>query len=360
MNVLFLEPFFSGSHKDFATGLKAHSRHKITLETLPARFWKWRMRGAALHFIHHIKNLEKYDAVFATSMMDLTDFKALAPKNLPPVLFYFHENQLSYPLAPGEKRDFHLGFTNIISALSADKVIFNSKFHFRDFIKSMKPAINQMPDYEPTWISEQIEKKSGVIYPGCWFGEEADCANRKKQLPPMIVWNHRWEYDKNPEFFFDVLAEVKKRGVEFSLAILGESYEKYPKVFDDAKKRFKDEIRVFGHVDSKQEYYSWLKRGSIVFSSANQENFGISVVEAVKFGCIPLLPKRLSYPELIPQNLHSICLYKTKEACTEKLIKMLDGKDRSLCEPQLSKQMQKFSWKNIVNQYDKTIEILRR
>jgi hypothetical protein len=41
LRFLFLEPFFGGSHKDFAQGLVSHSRHKIDSVTLPARFWKW-------------------------------------------------------------------------------------------------------------------------------------------------------------------------------------------------------------------------------------------------------------------------------------------------------------------------------
>ncbi len=359
MKVLLLEPFFGGSHKDFATGLKAHSIHEIILETLPARFWKWRMRGSALHFIHHIKDLQKYDAIIASSMMDLTDFKALANISLPPILLYFHENQLSYPLSPNEKRDSHLGFTNIISALCADKVIFNSEFHLKDFINAMKPAINQRPDYEPKWMIEKIKEKSGVIYPGCWFDEVFDSSLQKKLSPPTIIWNHRWEYEKNPEFFFEILAEVKNRGVDFTLALLGENYKMYPKVFDEAKNRFKNEILVFGRVDSRQEYYSWLKKGSIVFSSSNQENFGISVIEAIRYGCLPLLPKRLSYPELIPEKFHSACLYKNKEECIKKMIKMLSMKDRNVDNNQLSEHMQKFSWKNIVVQYDKAIDDLR-
>ena len=46
---LLLEPFFGGSHREFAEGLIEHSRHAIELRTLPARFWKWRLRGAALY-----------------------------------------------------------------------------------------------------------------------------------------------------------------------------------------------------------------------------------------------------------------------------------------------------------------------
>ncbi|MFO7645973.1 MAG: DUF3524 domain-containing protein [Desulfosarcina sp.] len=47
LKFLCLEPFFGGSHREFAQGWVAHSRHCIDLLTLPARFWKWRMRGAA-------------------------------------------------------------------------------------------------------------------------------------------------------------------------------------------------------------------------------------------------------------------------------------------------------------------------
>jgi hypothetical protein len=49
MKFLFLEPFYGGSHRDFADGWIKHSRHRFDLFTLPARFWKWRMRGAALY-----------------------------------------------------------------------------------------------------------------------------------------------------------------------------------------------------------------------------------------------------------------------------------------------------------------------
>ncbi|MBW2707028.1 MAG: DUF3524 domain-containing protein, partial [Deltaproteobacteria bacterium] len=36
LKFLFLEPFFGGSHREFAQGLVAHSRHSIDLLTLPA------------------------------------------------------------------------------------------------------------------------------------------------------------------------------------------------------------------------------------------------------------------------------------------------------------------------------------
>ncbi|MFO8112479.1 MAG: DUF3524 domain-containing protein, partial [Desulfosalsimonadaceae bacterium] len=43
-----------------------------------------------------------------------------------PAAIYMHENQLAYPIRPGETRDLHYGFINYVSMLCADQVLFNS------------------------------------------------------------------------------------------------------------------------------------------------------------------------------------------------------------------------------------------
>ena len=361
MKLLFFEPFFGGSHKDFALGFKAHSCHEVTLVTLPDRFWKWRMRGAALYFVNHVKDFSVFDAIIVTDMMDLTDFLSFAGEDLPPVLIYFHENQLSYPLAPSQKRDSHLSFINIKSALVADKILFNSKFHFNDFIMAADWLIKQMPDFKPEWMIEQIRQKTQVVYPGCRFEEGMIDLNERELEKPLIIWNHRWEYDKNPEFFFDVLARLKEKKIPFSLALLGEKLDRFPEVFSQAQEQFKEEIVVYGYVESRNEYQAWLKKGAIVVSCAIQENFGISVVEAVRFGCIPLLPERLSYPEIIPRKFHSKILYQTKKDLAEKLEAMLLNYQEYLpLQKRLSMEMEQFSWKTIVKQYDTALKKLKR
>lgn len=353
MRILFLEPFFGGSHKDFALGFKEHSRYDVDLVTLPARFWKWRMRGAALHFLSQIKTTDNYDAIFATDMMDLTDFIGLSRNTLPPILLYFHENQLSYPLAPGEKRDFHMGFTNIVSAGAADRVMFNSRFHYQRFVREAGLLIERLPDFRPDKMLEEIQNKSEIAYPGCRFNAGVMDMEHKMVEPPLIIWNHRWEHDKNPESFFAALKILDKEDIPFSLAVLGENFEKSPRIFQQAREWFKDRIQVFGFLDSRQEYLSWLKKGSIVISCADQENFGISVVEAVRYGCLPLLPDRLSYPELIPQEYHSQVIYRSESDLVEKLKAMLAGfQALSPLRHALSKEMEQFAWPVRIKQYD--------
>ena len=361
MKILFIESFFGGSHKDFAKGFKAHSCHDVTLVTLPDRFWKWRMRGSALYFAHHVKDFSVFDAIITTDMMDLPDFLSLAGKNLPPVLMYFHENQLSYPLAPTQKFDSHLGFTNIISALAADKVFFNSRFHFNAFIEAAGRLIKQMPDQRPKWMIEEIRKKTKVVYPGCRFKKGIIDLKERELNKPLIIWNHRWEFDKNPGFFFDVLGGLKERDIPFSLALLGEKLERFPDVFKEAKEQFKEQLVAYGYVESRDEYLSWLKKGAIVVSCAIQENFGISVVEAARYGCIPLLPNRLSYPEIMPEDFHHQILYNTKKDLMGKLEDiLLNYQDYLPLQKKISKNMELFSWEIIVKQYDSALKKFKK
>ena len=55
-----------------------------------------------------------------------------------------------------------------------------------------------------------------------------------------------------------------------------------------------------GYIDSKREYWEWLHKADWVLSTADHEFFGIAVVEALFAGCLPWLPERLSYRELLP------------------------------------------------------------
>ena len=48
-----------------------------------------------------------------------------------------------------------------------------------------------------------------------------------------IAWPHRWEHDKNPESFFECLLRLKSDGFRFRVAVLGESYNEKPPIFDE-------------------------------------------------------------------------------------------------------------------------------
>ena len=363
LKFLFLEPFFGGSHREFAEGLIAHSRHRIDLVTLPARFWKWRMRGAALYFLKKVSSaLENYHGLITTGLMSLADFKALVPGGCPPALVYFHENQFTYPLAPGEQMDYQYGFTDITTALAADRILFNSRTHRDAFFKALPAFIKMMPEHRPRWVADAIRPKVEVLYPGCRVPAEGLPAEDLVPPPaPLIIWNHRWEFDKNPAEFFDALDAVLETGAEFRLALLGERSRTIPEAFEAARDRYGKRIVHYGYVDSRPEYINWLKRGSIVVSTAQQENFGIAVVEAIRCGCIPLLPARLSYPEIIPAAYHARVLYRDQRDLVGKLTRRIfNYAEYQDLRTDLSAAMAKFAWPNLIDRYDRVLEKLAR
>ena len=64
---------------------------------------------------------------------------------------------------------------------------------------------------------------------------------RAGRRPPLVIlWNHRWEFEKNPETFFDVVFFLAEEGVPFKLALVGEATRKWPPVFERARKRLAD------------------------------------------------------------------------------------------------------------------------
>ena len=169
--IVIVEPFYSGSHKDWANNYAKFSRHEVKIIKLPGRFWKWRMHGGAIELANtYLKNNYQPDLVLATDMLNLPIFKSIVQPKCP-IYIYFHENQLTYPWSPNDKdlklnRDKHYGFINYSSCLAADKVYFNSNYHYTSFIASLKKFLNQLPDYQGLNNIETITKKSQILHLG--------------------------------------------------------------------------------------------------------------------------------------------------------------------------------------------------
>ena len=359
MKFLFIETFSIGSHALFASGLAHHSSHAIDLIEMPGENFRWRMLGAAVYLADNIPSLDTYNGIIVTDLFNLADFKALTGPACPPVIMYFHENQLTYPRPQKDRSVLMLSMVNISSALAADMVLFNSKMHQNAFLNAVPEFLNRGNDFRPAGVAEKILKKSRVLYPGISLPPGMDTNMRKQADPPLIIWNHRWGFDKNHQLFFNVLENLQDQGVDFRLALMGENFGMIPEAFGHAQKIFKDKIAQFGYVPSRTEYINRLKQGSIVISTARQENFGMSVIEAMIAGCIPLLPNRLSYPEILPEKFHAHFLYRNKYDLIEKLTHIIsDSNAYEALRKSLTREMKSFLWKNVIHGYDRVLEQL--
>ncbi len=374
MNVLALEPWYSGSHRNFLDGLIQHSRHNWYPVTMTGRFWKWRMQGSGVTLarkaIQALSEGFKPDVIFATDMVNLPAFLALTRQYFSdtPVLLYFHENQLTYPLPESEERDFTYGYVNYLSCLAADRVAFNSRFHFDEYMEHLPVLLRTFPDYTHLPTLQAIRDRSSVLHLGMdlhrhdqYAGVYAPHDWGGALKPPIVLWNQRWEYDKNPEAFFRMMNRLDDAGCRFRLILAGEHFKEQPYEFERAFERYAERILHYGYAENFEEYSRLLHRADIVVSTARHEFFGIAIMEAIYCGCHPLLPNRLSYPELIPSSLHRPLLhapvvYDDEDELFRIMFDILHGKERPLPISTLRGIPEHLDWQGHVVNYDDLLE----
>ena len=357
MNILVLEPYHGGSHKAFLAGLIRHLPCSFDLLTLPAHSWKWRMRLAAPHFAGVLATDpsyagKTYDRILCSSLVDVAALRGLLPQYLRniPLLTYFHENQFAYPVQVPDARDVHFGLTNLTTALASDRLAFNSQYNLDSFLAGCKELLAKMPDMALAGYEDAIRAKATVLYPGLDFSEIDSCSEeRQTGRPPVLVWNHRWEHDKNPELFFSTLYGLAEQGVPFGLIVLGESFKSQPPVFAQAAQRLARHIVHFGYAEDRQEYCRLLCQGDVVVSTANHEFYGIAVLEAVRAGCRPLVPDRLSYRELFAPSFR----YEDGDFARRLMAAMAAGR----LEPHAAHALtNRFSWQQLTSGYQRWLE----
>ncbi len=360
MNILTLESYYGGSHQAFLDDWQKHSEHTFTLLTLPPSKWKWRMRHAAITFAQQVNELVsrggRWDTLFCSDMLNLAEFLGLVDESVRklPKVAYFHENQLTYPVQVESERDYQYCMTNITTAAAADAVWFNSAFHRDEFLEAIGVFLKRMPDYQPMEVIEQIQSKSSIHPPGI---NPCSIRIRRAPGPVTILWAARWEHDKNPEDFFAAMKILKKKNLDFRLNVIGQQFRDQPGVFGWAKGYFTDYISHWGYQSSRKEYEAVLAGSDIVVSTANHEFFGIGVIEAIAAGCFPLLPDRLSYPDIIgslgKDNPHIYLYDGTVKALAEKLIELINNPGR--LQPRLRENMEQHFWPQRAAQMDRAI-----
>lgn len=298
---LLLEPYYGGSHRTLVDGL-VERVPGLTLWNLPARKWKWRMRGAAPHFAHRFAETSlDVDAVWASSMLNLAELRGLLPTSRPLSFhLYFHENQLSYPLQQVDKRDHHFAWCNILSALAADRIAWNSAYNRDSFLREADRLVRKMPDHRLGWATRDIEAKSEVLPVPLDVRTLTQRPRVARTGSCKLVWNHRWEYDKGPEVLVSALRELVELDLEFEIAVLGQRFDTIPDEMRELPELLGPRLTHLGFVESREDYLTLLAGADVVLSTAHHEFQGLSVLEGAACGAVPLVPDDLAYREIWP------------------------------------------------------------
>lgn len=296
--VWLLSAYAAPSHRAWADRIRALWPHADwhVLE-LPGRHFRWRIRGNPLSWLDRLPAVAP-DLLIATSMVDLATLRGLHPHLARvPTLYYFHENQFAYPAGANQRPSLEPQMVQLYGALAADRVAFNSAFNRDSFLEGVRNLLERMPDETPARVAERIAERSLILPVPV---DPPAPVTRDARDPRLIVWNHRWEYDKDPDRFADAMIALAARGREFRLALLGMRHRQGHPALDRLRREMPERIVVDG-APEREIYLGWLGRAGIVVSTALHEFQGLSMLEAAGAGARPLVPDALCYPEHFPE-----------------------------------------------------------
>ncbi|WP_299978325.1 DUF3524 domain-containing protein [uncultured Pseudoteredinibacter sp.] len=316
---LLLSAYDAQSHaywrNQLTTGLK---QWQWTQLCLAPRYFSWRQRGNSLSWAFNERETlqQDYQFLLATSMVDLSALRGFVPElaQLPTIL-YFHENQFAYPKSAKQHSLVEPQLTSIYSALCADRLIFNSQYNQQSFLNGAKKLLKAMPDNVPKGLLERLRSKSELIPVPIAAAKVSDKAVYAGPGALRILWNHRWEYDKGPNRLLALIQSLqhmllalpaqKRPSIEWY--IVGQSFRQVPSEFEQIHKLLSAhdspmKLVAWGYQECLEDYHALLTKADIVLSTAEHDFQGLAVLEACSYGCLPLLPDRLVYPEWFAKN----------------------------------------------------------
>ncbi|QEF96779.1 GDP-mannose-dependent alpha-(1-6)-phosphatidylinositol dimannoside mannosyltransferase [Stieleria maiorica] len=367
MHVLAIEPYYGGSHQAFLDGVSAGSRHRWSLATLPARHWKWRMRSAPAQIVpvvaDRIQSQGIPDVILTSDMFDLPTFLGLASRHAAlgtwlmdvPVVTYFHENQWAYPTAPEANPDHHFGFTNLLTAAASTTCWFNSEFNRRTFFDLSREFVARMPDARNAIDIDTIERTSHVVPPGfhppASESDKRDREKREAEAPIRLGWVSRFEHDKRPDRFLELLDRLTKLQIRFELVLLGRR-GRSSEVLNDIRKRHGESILFDGYAETRAAYEARLGQIDVVVSTAEHEFFGIAMCEAIWAGAVPVTPNDLSYVEYIPESLR----YTTIDLAAEIIQGLQSPAERERLSERCRRRIEAYRIDRVIERIDAALE----
>lgn len=299
--ILLYEPFYRGSHAEFAKAYAKQSKYEVSLMSVTGSSWKWNSRFSGMEFLSDPEAndiLRKTDILLCSGYTRLEVVKPLLRRSSK-VVVYHHENQFSYPKRMESKFDFHYLLDSMINLNLADLNVFNSQWNLNSCMQGYRQNRRRVPSQYRKFLKLDWCQNAKVVYPGVnlEYRTEGPVTQAEKNSV-TILWNHRWEYDKRPDVFLRLLRDLKLKNVDFSLVLLGEMPETSCPTLQELKKEFSTSILHSGFVKDRHEYFEWLMKCDIAISTADHEFFGLSMLEARVYGCALIIPNKLSYPEL--------------------------------------------------------------
>lgn len=199
-------------------------------------------------------------------------------------------------------------------AKMCDGVFVGSKYHKNKFIKLR--------------CGKEIGKK--IFVTGNPFDSEEAIKISKTKIAPVekrkniIIFSHRFDIEKRPNVFMSLMEELWEKRKDFKVIIttsrkkFRSNSKKMIRQLNNSKFPFEIKENL-----SKSQYYQELAKAKVFVSTTIEENFGYCLLEAIIFGCAPVVPNNFAHPEILEND--NRFLYDNQKETLEKISKMLDN-----------------------------------
>ncbi|MCV0399542.1 MAG: glycosyltransferase family 4 protein [Nitrosarchaeum sp.] len=149
--------------------------------------------------------------------------------------------------------------------------------------------------YVQDLIEKTYGKKSLLLYPPLDLSE----FNENKSKKNSLITVSRFSAEKNLEFVIDVL-----KNISIDSVIIGNTKTKSNELYYDLlESKIKKEVSSSNIIllknISRQELLNHLLESKVYFH-ASPETFGLTIVESISAGCVPVVPNNSAHLETVP------------------------------------------------------------
>ena len=201
------------------------------------------------------------------------------------------------------------------------------------------PNVRILATNEEMVAHMRIANWSAPIYniSGLSFGKEevqSRVPNRKPFLErrERVVFGARWDQEKQPQFFMDMVAKFKHKhpGTDFTICSGGPLRSNNSFYVDEARHLEKKGLITIRENLEKNEYYKILADSRVLFNCALQDWVSNTVSEADALGANVLYPAYRSFPETFANDHSRMYIPWSMKDAMAKLRTLLDKPSPSM------------------------------
>lgn len=308
---------------------KNFSIHKIVTRNFPL-LWKYQR----IMEVQKIFQKSKMEDVLVISSGGLT----LENTPVKKIVLYCHST------FEGEHKFIHKRISGFLGIYH--KMIQRNLKRSLELMQNSKVILVANSNYTKKTIHELFHKNPMVIYPPVDIRKYSKWFNIQKKN--TVITLSRFSPEKNLDFAID----VAKSSNLFHEFIGNAKFESQIKSYNELSNKVLDSKKISLRSNVSSNNIEQSLGSSKVYFHPSKETFGISVVESISAGCVPIVPDNSAFAETVPFDT---LRFKDKEDAIDKLKDAINGKYDHLI-PSLRDHIEKFSIENFQNSMLREIE----